>query len=344
MKKLQRILALLLAAILLLTVLVSCESYRPRKSSKKEASEVFTLGEDTVTFEVLYTFFRNRCEQIEGFTPAYFDGAEGAERFAAVMAEAEAEIREIYALLAACREAGIDPTGDKVEDTITDYLKICVEGGQLNEYTLEGAGSYKEFLRVMEESYHMNDAVVRLMLRSAICEDLLLEHYEATLRYTEADVRAFFEGEDCIRLIWASRSHSVQGFTTEENLEMMELIQSRFANDRDREAVQLSLNQTSDFYMGRHTKDRALYGELIDVAFSLEVGETSEILDLGSEGYFVVKRLPKLPSDLEALYEEIVPVYITEMLYDDLEEEAEAYLQGIVYTDFYRALTVADFF
>ena len=344
MKKLQRALALLLTLVLLLSALVSCESYRPRKSSKKEASEVFTLGEDTVTFEVLYTFFRNRCEQIDGFAPAYFDGADGEAHFAAVMADAVAEIGEIYAMLALCRKAEIDPEGDMVEDKIKEYLKICVEGGQINEYTLEGAGSYSAFLDTMKKNYSMNDAVVRLMLRSAICEDLLTEHYENTLRYTVDDVREFFESDDCIRIIWGSRGHSVQGFTEVENLDMMKEIRRHFKNDQDRQAVQLSLNQTSDFYMGRNTKDNALYGELVEVAFSLAIGETSEILDLGSEGYFVIKRLPKLSSDLDNRYRELVPVYLTEELYNDVEETAAAALEGIVYTDFYRGLTADDFF
>ena len=344
MKKLQRILALFLVTVLLLSALVSCGGYRPRKSSKKEASEVFTLGEDTVNFEVLYTFVRNRCEQIEGFTPAYFEGADGEARFAAVLAEAEREIGEIYALFALCREAGIDPEGDEVEDTLEDYLTICVEGGQINEYTLEGAGSYGAFLDTMASNYSMNDAVVRLMLRVAICENLLTTHYEDNLRYTDEDVREFFESDDCIRIIWGSRPHSVMGFTSKENLEMMESIQHHFKTNQNGKAVQLSLNQTSDFYMGRNTKDRALYGELIDVAFALPIGDTSEILDLGSEGYFVIKRLAKDSEDFDDRYRELVPVYITEELYGDVEEKATENLEGIVYTDFYRALTVADFF
>lgn len=345
MKKLQRTLAFLLASVLLLTSLASCGSYRPRESTEREATEVFTLGESTVTFEVLYTFFRNRCEKIDGFTPAYFEGEEGKDRFAAVMAEAEAEIGEIYALLALSRASGIDPEGDEVEDTLEEYLKICVEGGRIGDINLKGAGgSYDDFLATMKEHYYMNDAVVRLMLRSAICEDLLTEHYENTLRYTEEDVRAFFESDECIRLVWGSRDHTVQGFTKLENLDVMEKIRNYFENGQDHKAIQLSLNPAAYFYMGRHTKDDALYGELIDTAFSLSVGETSEIIDLGSEGYFVIKRLAKDPTEFEDRYAELTPIYVNERMHKAIAEKAASDLQGIVYTDFYRALTAADFF
>ena len=345
MKLLRRTLALLLLLSLLLCSLASC-NYRPQKSSKKEAPAVFTLGEDTVAFEALYTFFRNRCEKIPNFDSTYFDGEEGDARFAAILAEATAEIADIYAVFAHCREVGIDPESKDVEKTLQGYLEICVKGGVIGEYYIEGAGSYKDFIDAMKKAYHMNDAVVRLMLRAAICEELLSDYYEEEYGYTESDVRAFFDSDECIRILWASREKSVPGLTNDENHQLMKSIKAKMDAGAHNEAIQLSTNQTTYFYMGRHTKDDAYYGELIDTAFTLSIGETSEILDLGSEGYFVIKRLAKLDSDFASsfYYEEIANIFVTETMYGRVDEIAASLLQSIVYTNDYHALTTGDFF
>ena len=97
MKKLfLRTITLILIATLLLCTLTACgEDYELRKSSKKEATPVLTLGEDTVNFEVLYTFFRNQCDKIPSFSSTYFDGAEGLARFNATLGAAIGEISEM---------------------------------------------------------------------------------------------------------------------------------------------------------------------------------------------------------------------------------------------------------
>ena len=92
------------------------------------------------------------------------------------------------------------------------------------------------------------------------------------------------------------------------------------------------------------TPRTALYGELIDTAFALSVGETSGILDLGSEGYFVVKRLPKPEVDLKSRYSELLPIFLNERMHEDILTRAKTSMQGIVYKEHYNELTVGDFF
>ncbi len=337
MKRFLRASALGILFALLLSSLASC-GYKMRKSTEKEATPVFTLGEDTVNFEVLYTFFLNRME-VRGWTLDSLDG----DDFALLMSEARAEIAEIYALFAVCREVGIDPESKDVEKKITEYVKMNVEGGVVGDTRIEGYESYDAYLADIRSKYHMNDAVNRLMLRYAICEELLVNHYKTAYQYTEEDVEAFFESEDCLHIVWVGRTESDGGLDRAGNLALMDRIREKLESGDVNGAIGLSLRPDTDFYMGRYSKDDAYYGELIDTAFGLSEGETSRVLDLGAVGFFVVKRLAKSSSDLDARYEEILEVYITDMLYADVAAAGDALLQGIVYKDAYNSLTVGDF-
>lgn len=340
MRVLTRATAFLLLLAIALPLLCGCgESYKLRQSSEREREVVLRLGDEEVAFEVLYTFFLNRCEA-KGVSPESLDDA----AFAETLTEACREVAGIYAVLAVAREVGIDPYGEEVEEEILAHLRTNVEGGTFGEYEIEGFGDYDEYLAYIREEYHMTDAVNRLMIRYAVCEELLTTYYGTEYRYIEDDVAAFFESEDCIRVIWVGREKDALGQNREENYAMMVSARAYLLAGNHRLAIQYSTNPTTDFYMGRYTKDAAYYETLLDTAYGLEVGETSDILDLGSEGYFAVKRLPKLTPDLDSRYEEILVVFLFEMLYRNVEEKKEELLLGASYTDAYRNLTAGDFF
>lgn len=343
-KRLTRALAFILLTSLLLLSLTACgENYKLRASSKKEATPVLTLGEDTVNFEVLYTFFLNQCDKIDGFTDSYFDGAAGAARFTATLDAAVAEIAKIYASFAVCRSVGIDPFSESVDAAIIEYLKLTVEGGTMGENELYGFDSYDEYLDYIQESFHMNDAVNRLMIRYAVCEDLLIKYYKESYPYTDADVAAYFAGEDCIRIIWVSRTADAGMLSREDNLAIMERAREKLLAGNHSGAIRYSLEPTTDFYMGRHTLDDAYYSELIGLAYSLGEGEVSGVLDLGVEGLFVIKRLPKVSAHLTERHESITDIFLYDLQIATILARADALTEAIAYTDFYNELTAADF-
>ena len=141
-----RALAFCLALLLICCALSACgESYKQRKSTDKEATPVLQLGEHTVTFEVLYTFFLNACEKREDYNDTYFTGAGWEERFDEVMEEAVAQVAEIYGLFALCEEVGIDPFGKEMDTSIMNYLKTTVGGGAMGEHEIVGFDSYTEY-------------------------------------------------------------------------------------------------------------------------------------------------------------------------------------------------------
>lgn len=337
-RSLLRLCSLILAAALLLPLLAAC-GYRPVKSTEWEATPVFTLGEATVNMEMLHTFFYTQCDDIPGFSELYFSGDAGALRFAAVRDAAVREIAGVYALFAVCQAVGIDPYSEDIDDKITEYIEISVEGGALGDQTLRGFESYDDYLAHIRKYYHMNDAVNRLMIRYALCEELLSEYYSTQYRHTEADVTAFFESEDCIRIIWVNRLANSAGLDLAGNLELMTKARDNLIAGKFEEAIWYSLSETTDFYMGRYTMDPLYYGELIEAAYAMEVGDTSRIMDLGSLGYYVFSKRTKESSALSTQYRQIEKLYLGDVMYGEIAKKQEELLQGIVYTDFYRGLT-----
>ena len=354
-KTLIRVFSLLLALVLLLGMLTACGKYSPRKSTEAEATPILTLGEDTVNFEVLYAFFRSRCEKIADFSADYFKGAEAEARYNSVLADAISDISEIYALLDACRAVGIDPYSDDVEDAIVSQLKLTVEGGALEDLHFPG-GDYDDFLAYIRENYHMNDAVARLMIRYAVCEELLIDYYENESRYTDDDVTAFFMSDACIRLVWISRNESDGGFSgadpndvREFNLEKIDSARNYLllgTTEGDNRACQLTTSPTPITHIGRYTLDSAQYGDLIATAFALPIGGVSDVMDLGAEGFHVLKRIEKDPEELKknAVFNSLVDIYLYDTLMGDVMQRAATLRASATYTDAYHSLTAESFF
>ena len=343
MRAVRRVILLILMLALAASSLTACgESYKLRKSSDKEAATVLTLGEDEVPFEVLYTFFRNQCDAVGDIDESYFAGSEGEARYREMLDAAGREIAGIYALFALCREAGIDPYGKEIEDALLEHLKLNVEGGTFGECEVEGFESYDKYLEYVKKTFHMTDSVNRMMIRYALCEEKLNEYYRTQYRYTDEDVADFFNSEDCIRVLWVVRNG--YGLDAADNRDFIVKARNCLLAGDHRLAIQYSTSPNSDFYMGRYTKDAAFYEELIEVAYDLREGEVSDILDLGVEGLFVVKRLAKDSSHLESQFREITAVYLAEEMYSVVEEKAAALLAGATYAEGYSALTVSDFF
>ncbi len=339
-----RALSLLLVLLLLLSSLVSCgERYKLRAPTEKESTVMMTLGEKyDVTFDMLYTFFHRECADRK-LKASDFSGEGGNALLAEVLAAASASLTEIYGFFSAAEEVGIDPFGKETEKEIKAWLKLTVEGGQIGSDRIEGFESYDAYLTYIRKNLFMNDAVNREMFRATVCEELLTDYYENEHRYSSADVEAFFESEACIHLVWLLRDKTEGGLDAAENEKLIGKVRQALLAGNVNGAVSLTTVSAPLFYMGRYTKDRAYYGVLIDTAYSLAVGETSEVIELGN-AFYVLKRLPKEEDDLETLYTEIEALYLADTLYGKVYDEADLLLQSIVYTSEYDALTPADFF
>ncbi len=348
-KKLLRLWIPVLAAFLTLVLLVvllltRCGGgyYKPVESTEREATPVLRLGEYTVNFEVLRAFFYSECLNTPGYSDTYFTGAEGEAHFAAVKEAAIRDIAEIYALLALCGEKEIDTESEEIMTAVDENIKTSVDGGTFGGYEIRGFDSYDEYLAYLEREFHMNDAVNRLMVRYAVCEEELSGYYRLGHPYTEDDVRAFLEGEDCVRLLWVNRFEGSGGLDRAANLALMASARQKLMGADPYKALQYSLEPTTDFYMGRYTLDEAYYAPLIEAVYALPVGGVTEVLDLGTEGLFAARRMEKSESHFEERYEELVKVYLGDVMYGEIDRIADELLQGIVYEDFYNTLTAED--
>lgn len=339
----HRFLALGLILALIATSLLGC-GYKPRKSTEKEATPIFTFGDNIVNFEVLRAFFFTECSKHAISSTDDFEKEGGAEKFRAVMADAIADIAEVYAMLALCRELKIDPLSEEIEEEIEEKIKLSVDGGIIGDKGVTAFGSYKKYLAYLEETYHINDAVNRLMIRYAICEERVADHYDSNYAYTEEDVESFFKSEDCIYVALVHRFENTGGMGRSDNLSKMQKARNYLLANNVRLALQQSPESSLHgyFYLSHHSLDEAYYAPLTEELFSMGVGTTSAVIDLGPEGFFVAQRLPKPASALTEDYESLAKVYLGEVMYGRIDAIAAELLNGIVYTEFFSTLTAED--
>lgn len=167
----------ILALILLLASLASftaCSKYRVEMSSKAQTAQMFTLGEYSVTREVVDFFYYNR------------QSTHPKEDFATRLAEVEADIAELYAIFAAAESASLDPFGEEIDAMVDAQVKTMIDSFPTRRDYID---------RISE--INMTDTVCRLILRSSICESLLLD----VLNPTDEELRAFCEQDDVIRVL-----------------------------------------------------------------------------------------------------------------------------------------------
>ena len=176
---LSRIVALILL-LASLTSLSACSKYRVEMSSKTQTTPMFTLGEYTVTREVVDFFYYNR------------QSTHPSEDYATRLAEVEADVAELYAIFAACKSMEIDPFGEEIDAMVENQVKAMIDSFPTRRDYIDRISKI-----------HMTDTVCRLILRSSICETLLSD----VLNPTDEELRAFCEQDDVIRVLTMQLSY-----------------------------------------------------------------------------------------------------------------------------------------
>ncbi len=345
MNRLRSFLLVFLCLCLLLP-LAGCgkkEAYPMRPSTEEEARTVFTLGEDAVPFEVLRAFYLTRRDAL---------GEAAADTPMEDILEAVIpKICEVYALFSLCRSYGIDPYEDEIQKKLDEYIRINVEGGAHNGIVFPGFSSYDAYLADLRGMY-MNDATGRLMLRFSLCEDALRESFGKKYSYTREDVTAFFNGADCVHINRLCRLET--GRPAEEDLHAMEEAERLLAAATDYTRVRNIIVQYSfpiidekeeyDFYIGRATWDPAHFSELTAAAFSLQPGQFSDIINLGSDGMYILYKMEKEADYLSREYQVIEDLYLWDRLYEGIAQRAAELEAGIAFEGgTYAGLSTADF-
>lgn len=362
----KRIIALLLVLASVLT-LSACKKYKPVESSEEEARTVMTLSLDGKTYEVKYELYRalflNYKTEIDGGNPDVWTSegkSEYVERINSLIID---KITDIYAAFAICEKIGFDLYSKDVEKQIKEYVKISVEGGSYGSKTMHGYDSYQDYLAALK-SANLNYSVQTLLFRYAIAIDAIDAHYIGTatpdevnyditlgaLQYTEDDVRAFYNSEDCARVLRASfqKIISYDPYETAINLKNKMVDAAATSSTLvDKEAAVLKAITKSGYFanaaevengyvIGKYNLERLYYGDMTDAVFSIGEGEVTDPISITDEEetYYVIYRTYKTDEHFEANYNSIRYVYLRNCVGEIIHNAAEALESSAVYSDF----------
>lgn len=340
MKMLRSCLILCLAALMALS-LCAC-GYRPVESSEEESMPLFSFdGNYQVKYELFRFLFLQKKQAASDGEDSFFEGKDKKALFAEYAKEAEREAAKVYALFSLCDKYGIDPYAEEVEEEITETIKTAIDGNE----AYPGYGSPQKYLDEIATQF-LNDSVYRLYLRYDICERLLAAKLkkEEVITAPWDDVLTYYCGEETVCATWILIPYAnLDGYTEGMRRTLYEEARAKSNEDFKKMAAEYALIQSPDelatgLYFGRHEYDE-LYSELVETAFSLEVGETSEFFYSG-DGLYILRRLPKDMTYLndESNREKLNEGYMLGLFGDMLEKETERLLGAVTYTDAFSAL------
>jgi len=355
----KRSIAFTLLCFLILS-LVSCASgpkYEPPKSTEEEARVVMTLTLGNEKYDVKYELYRalflNYRDEISGGDSSVWQKKEYIDKINALILD---RVTAIFSVFALCEDIGYSLYSKEVDNIVNEYIEASIEGE-------DGSGTYEEYLLSLN-SMNLNWSVQDLLLRYAIGLSAIDEHYIGDfdaddigetielgeLTYTKEDVKAYYNSDDCIRVL---RAH-IQASAYYNPEEYAKEVQNRMiAAAPSEDAVATVIINTgltapaevkNGYVIGRNNLDPLYYGEMTAAAFALPAfGVSGPIRVHNGEDdiIFILYRAEKSDSHFEECYSEIAYVYLTDKLGAITKEKAEALASGVSYTDVFETLDYA---
>ena len=318
--------AIITLMLLFLLALTSCgASYEPVKSTDEEATVVFTLTCDNETYEVRYELYRalflSHKTEIDGGDDTLWSG-DGAEALVEEMNELiVSSASRIYGALHHAKKLKIDPYSKEFDDRVAEYIKIGVEGD--GDYA--GAGSYEKYLDELKKM-NLNYSVQDLLIRYSYAMEKISEHYIGTedealglvggrIDTSEESVRAFYDSDDCTRVIQIYLQSVAFSESRAEAIRNEIAIQSS-ATDVANFAIQYTTSSYRDIFdgtvIGRNTTNED-YLEYTEAAFALKSGDTSALIrinDGDADGYYILYGLEKDEQYFKDHFDDVKEAYI----------------------------------
>ena len=365
-RPMKKIIATLLALIVLFSITSCSRFYEPVESTEEEARTVMTLKFGNKTYEVRYelyrAFFLTYKSEVDGGDESVWVGDNKDEYVKKIDAMILDGILEIYSTLALAESLGIDPYSTEVGKKVNDYVNMSVEGGDIDGVSYPGYKSYEDYLASLKE-LNLNYSVQTLLFRYAIVADMIDEYYIGKLteedidagislgqlKYTEEDVHAFYGSEDCVRLLRTFVSEEMS-YDHKARAERVRDAIASVANEGEDSVRKKMIAEGSTttvpelengYTLGRHTLLEAYYGKMVDAAFSLDTGEVSEVVTIhdGTQIiHYILYRAEKSEEHYEQNYSAIAYVYLRHKIgcfYNDTETDMR---ESVVYTDFLKNL------
>ena len=353
----KRTLTLVLAIALLLSLISCGATYEPVPSTEEEARVVMTLsigGEEyEIKYELYRAFFLTYKDEVDGGDESVWSGESAGEYISRINEIIISRAAEIFAAIHVAGELGFDAYSSEADEKINDYVRVSVEGGSFDGVLVEGEGSYEKYLESLKEM-NLNYSVQALLIRYSLAVTAINEYYYGTedpvlgndggdFEFDEDDVRDFYFGEDCARVMSIFLySHAYDDTRVKE-------IRDTIAEKSGKTAVaQYMISFSTAGYdeifngkvEGRYALDPAYYGDYVGEVFSLASGEVSEPIkiDFGeSDGYYIVYRLDADDDYLDGHYDEVKHTYLANELGRTLDTAAatlvESALQSAAYAE-----------
>ena len=97
--------------------------------------------------------------------------------------------------------------------------------------------------------------------------------------------------------------------------------------------------------IGKYGLDPAYYAELTEAAFSLSIGDTSDVIEIitgSNNGYYIIYRVDKSDAHFDKCYDEIEASYILNLIGKDVFNAAESLKGNVARTDAFNDLNRAE--
>lgn len=285
----KKIVLIILAALMILSLSACGNNKDILESSKEEKTVVMTVDGFEVPLEI-YRYVALNCksdyETAYGGTNDIWLGESGTELVAQVNEDINEIILRMYTTRSLCRDYGISAEDDYIRDTL-DIMMDNVYESYSYDYI-----AYKNALKAV----HMTDTVYRFILENdLLAEELAAKMIEkGDIASSDEDLHAIVRRDEFIRVKQILLSEE-NGNTDEENYALAEKLLSKIKSGESfEELVQkygkdlYMFNNPNGYYICRGNR----YKEFEDAAFELEIGEISGIIKTEA-GYSIIKRYEK---------------------------------------------------
>ncbi len=318
MKYTKKALTLLLLGGML-TSLVSCgDDTKILKSTKEDKIVVMTVDGNDVPLELYrYVALQYRDAYGGNDNPDIWLGESGAALLAELNEDVDESIIRMFTTLSLCEDYGINEDDGYIKDAVNHAMDEIYE---MYEYKYE---AYAESIA----EYNMNDSVYRFLVRNDIlAEELMAKMMKnGELPSEDEELRAIINSDEVIRIKQILVNDTT--LSEEENRSLAEEAYGYALSGMDFDQLVNKygddwqmFNNPDGYYISRGSYTQAFE----DAAFSLEVGELSEIIETEA-GFSILLRLEKEDAYIDKHFETLAEDYL-KGLYNIALEKHEASL------------------
>lgn len=314
---LKKIICGMLIFAALLSLMACGGKYAPVPSTEEEERVVMTFEFEGEKYEMRYelyrAFFLTYKSRVDKGDSSVWTGENKDKYIAEIDSIIINSAADIFSAFHIAKKIGKNPFSVSVDKQIENLIEASVEGGVTDSGVIEGfGGDYDAYLASLRE-YYINYSVSTLLMRYSIAYSEIVNYYKGNiyeeeldeeikigeLSFTEEDVRAFYDGDNSVRVLMATLD--ARSFTAERARQIRDTI-SGYASETGVKNYIISFTATTaedgldGMLIGRNSLDEAYFAEITEAAFALSAGETSEVIYISSqasENYYILYKTDK---------------------------------------------------